>query len=308
MKITEIKITKLFGFNSYSINLKDNKLILVAENGGGKTTILKMIYYFLTKQWHNLSKFDFNNMSVVIDNVEYVFDKSILEQKTEKLLIENIVNISQNKNELFKIFAEYDFDKLKYDNFLIESIELENFWRKGQLAEVIEKIIIESKIEDKFPNFNNIPIIFLPTYRRTENEFMNIFSSLNNKELISKLNNFIETTNKYFANSKKLEYLNSENKLIIKLNNNIIIKLSDLSSGEKQIISIFSYLYLSEKNYFIIFDEPETSISIFWQKTLLSDICKTNINGIIAATHSPYIYKNDLFEYVNGLDNFLQTQ
>jgi len=46
MKISEIKITKLFGLNTYTIKeeqIKENKLILVSENGGGKSTILKII-------------------------------------------------------------------------------------------------------------------------------------------------------------------------------------------------------------------------------------------------------------------------
>ena len=69
-----------------------------------------------------------------------------------------------------------------------------------------------------------------------------------------------------------------------------------LSSGEKQIISIFSKLYLdnTNKNCVILFDEPELSISIEWQKTLITDIMNSKkCSLLIAVTHSPFIFDGD---------------
>jgi len=48
------------------------------------------------------------------------------------------------------------------------------------------------------------------------------------------------------------------------------IELSKLSSGEKQIISLFSRLYLEKREpVALLFDEPELSLSIEWQRLLL---------------------------------------
>ncbi|WP_421659384.1 AAA family ATPase [Leptothermofonsia sp. ETS-13] len=48
------------------------------------------------------------------------------------------------------------------------------------------------------------------------------------------------------------------------------VQLSDLSSGEKQIVSLFSHLYLSgQSRYFVLIDEPELSLSVPWQKDFL---------------------------------------
>lgn len=45
------------------------------------------------------------------------------------------------------------------------------------------------------------------------------------------------------------------------------ITLPQLSSGEKQIVSLFNHLYLSNLNNFIVLiDEPELSLSVKWQK------------------------------------------
>ncbi|RWX48860.1 AAA domain-containing protein, putative AbiEii toxin, Type IV TA system, partial [Candidatus Electrothrix marina] len=77
------------------------------------------------------------------------------------------------------------------------------------------------------------------------------------------------------------------------------VKLSDLSSGEKQIVSLFSHLYLSEeKRFFVLIDEPELSLSVPWQRRFLKDIKEGDFcSGVVAVTHSPFIYDNDLREY-----------
>jgi predicted ATPase len=81
------------------------------------------------------------------------------------------------------------------------------------------------------------------------------------------------------------------------------VDLSKLSSGEKQIISIFSKIYLENIDEFvIIFDEPELSLSVEWQKQLLPDIIASNkCRFLMAATHSPFIFENDLDRFVSGI-------
>ncbi len=88
-----------------------------------------------------------------------------------------------------------------------------------------------------------------------------------------------------------------------------MIELSDLSSGEKQIVSLFSHLYLSGlKKYFVLIDEPELSLSVPWQRRFLIDINKSGFcAGLVAATHSPFIYENDLLRYTHSLNEFIRT-
>ena len=85
------------------------------------------------------------------------------------------------------------------------------------------------------------------------------------------------------------------------------IQLHHLSSGEKQIVSLFSHLYLSgEKSYFVLIDEPELSLSVPWQRRFLLDIRKGKFcSGLVAVTHSPFIYDNELKRYAHGLGEFI---
>ena len=72
------------------------------------------------------------------------------------------------------------------------------------------------------------------------------------------------------------------------------ISIQNLSSGEKQVLSIFSKLYLEQqKPCIILFDEPELSLSIKWQEAFLPDIMKSEkCIMLVAVTHSPFIFNN----------------
>lgn len=77
------------------------------------------------------------------------------------------------------------------------------------------------------------------------------------------------------------------------------LDLKDLSSGEKQIISLFAHLLLdASENNIVIIDEPELSLSVPWQEQFLPDVLLTKkCSLLLAVTHSPFTYDNKLNEY-----------
>jgi predicted ATPase len=86
------------------------------------------------------------------------------------------------------------------------------------------------------------------------------------------------------------------------------LELKVLSSGEKQIVSLFSHMYLSgQKDFFVVIDEPELSLSVPWQERFLPDIVKTGrCTGLVAVTHSPFIWENELERYVAAFSDFVR--
>jgi len=146
------------------------------------------------------------------------------------------------------------------------------------------------------------------------------------------INLLVQICNKYFGDQKSIEYNKDEFNVKIKLKskdsqqnfntilNNIkewselkdintdnkSIDFKDLSSGEKQIVSLFTHLILNKKDYFLIIDEPELSLSVPWQETLLPDILDLrNCKGILSVTHSPFIFQNGLRKYTHSLEEFI---
>lgn len=80
------------------------------------------------------------------------------------------------------------------------------------------------------------------------------------------------------------------------------IPLDALSSGEKQMISLFARLYLYPKRKILLIDEPELSLSIDWQRKILVDIVSADLcQQVIAITHSPFVFDNSLEPFAKSL-------
>lgn len=141
------------------------------------------------------------------------------------------------------------------------------------------------------------------------NKLINIYNA--NRDIDDKIKKYVEVCNFYLVNKKMIYDEVLAKVKIVKLNKDekdekYEIDFTLLSSGEKQILSLFSKLYLEMKNKsIIIIDEPELSLSIEWQKRLLPDIINSGMcELLIATTHSPFIFKNELCEYAKDLSLF----
>jgi predicted ATP-dependent endonuclease of OLD family len=123
------------------------------------------------------------------------------------------------------------------------------------------------------------------------------------------IKNFRDTCNGYLQDKKFVYDESSVNLRIVSEYNKETLDLECLSSGEKQIVSLFSKIYLDvERAFVMLLDEPELSLSIFWQEKLLPDIIASNkCKFLMAVTHSPFIYSdNELEKYAAGLTDFVK--
>ena len=125
------------------------------------------------------------------------------------------------------------------------------------------------------------------------------------------IRDFQEKCNKYLINNR-LEYNSQDftcqliNRVEEQFDIGNKIEFQNLSSGEKQIVSLFSHLYLDKDlSLFVFIDEPELSLSVDWQRTFLPDIVNSpNCAGLVATTHSPFIFDNELYSVVHGINEF----
>ncbi|MEG2637586.1 MAG: AAA family ATPase, partial [Acinetobacter sp.] len=65
MKLEKFIITKLNGYQNVEIDIDNNKKILVAENGSGKTTILNILFYCLKNNTSKLKNFNFEKVELI---------------------------------------------------------------------------------------------------------------------------------------------------------------------------------------------------------------------------------------------------
>ena len=212
--------------------------------------------------------------------LNYQSFKGILREEHKNYKGENI-----NINEMEKVFNSVNADILSEEE-------------KNDIKEKLKNIIEQNKDNNEYDN------IVLYFYNKLYDRYKEIKND--EKDILG----YFEICNKYL-NNKKLVYMEEEfrYKIIVDNKEDVEITLSDLSSGEKQIILIFAYLYLLNDNDKIVFiiDEPELSLSIKWQKEFLLDISNSpKCAGLIAATHSPFIFQNDLDKYVYYLGDFIK--
>lgn len=133
--------------------------------------------------------------------------------------------------------------------------------------------------------------------------FSRLFEIYNNLSQSEKnIQRLVEICNKYLQ-GKRLRYNDNEYTVRIIDNEESSINWRSLSSGEKQVASLFTHLFLSkEKTQLVVIDEPELSLSVPWQRTLLPHISKSgNCSLLVAVTHSPFIYENELDCYAIDL-------
>ena len=273
------------------------------ESGIGNTEIMYFpTYRRVEEDLHNLGYNDdeiLNQENTLIqfgmDDVQKRFTQ--IESKIDKLLKEGFSKItSEILSQLIKGFSHTD------NNFLskINENDIEIILaRVGKELSETDKNEIRNSVKNQ--SFEN------PSLTYILKKLVEIYDK--QKELDDSVKKFKDVCNKYLIN-KRVFYDESAIKIFIKSEKtDSEIDLSKLSSGEKQIISTFSKIYLSEsdKRFIILFDEPELSLSMIWQRQLLPDIINSGkCELLLAVTHSPFIFDNELDKYAIGFDQYIQ--
>ena len=173
-----------------------------------------------------------------------------------------------------------------------------------RLADKIDENVKKSIIEllnqdDKMSDFGYDYLVIII------NNLLNIYEKT--KDTDESLDNFTTVCNKYLENNTFIYNPFKIECNLIQEYGGEPIEFKNLSSGEKQIVSLFSKLYLSKNsNNIILFDEPELSLSIVWQSKLLPDIVESKKCGfMVVITHSPFIFDNDYKKYTRDIKNFI---
>lgn len=137
------------------------------------------------------------------------------------------------------------------------------------------------------------------------NRLTDAFSDFEKKtqEEIEPLEKFMEIVNSFFKDSaKRLYFVKGPGTLrfnVIDKTGKTIqrgLSINLLSSGEKQILILLTYIKYRKETLFLI-DEPELSLHVKWQEEFLNaiELIKRHETQLIIATHSPEIigeYRN----------------
>jgi len=157
----------------------------------------------------------------------------------------------------------------------------------------IEKVAESfKKMKDAIAHTGNdepIDLDFSPLERikQTNNVVrMSLDAEKEEKQIFKQRDDFLKIL-KEFITDKDFTFLNGN----LTVQKNGFVPISKLSSGEKQLIILFSEALLQRQEpYIFIADEPELSLHVAWQRKILPAIRQLNPNAqLIVATHSPEV-------------------
>ena len=146
MELKRIRIERQRDAYNLDVPIQNNTLILVGENGSGKSVVINLLYYTLTAQWDRLAELPFHSCTVTIGDQEYPILREDLRIYKKNHQINRIAYRSvRGINSNLAYLAEHEATKVT-----------------DRLAEAVQS---NSKEQ----------VLFLPTYRRIEKELSDVF-------------------------------------------------------------------------------------------------------------------------------------
>jgi len=184
---------------------------------------------------------------------------------------------SDNAESKELIDKKYYKQIYKNKDLIIEALDdnLDNKFKDS-----IVKELLKIEVEDDIDKLSPSPLLIKLLGRMA----MELKST--EKEL-SSINIVFERFKSFTSNEKSIDI--SNNKLIIKLKDGEH-SISELSSGERHILTLLTLLLDESDRNFLIIDEPEISLNARWQEELMPTLSQLLPNTqIIVASHSPMI-------------------
>ena len=222
------------------------------------------------------------------------------------------------KDSSLKGFAKVSSDMIRHlldenaDNQHTLDLDVENLriilGRTGDNLSIDEKEKIIEQIEDKNRTPKAYLVYFLEQLYSVYQEQERLDTAI--KKFRDVCNGYLKEKQFVYDESRvELKIYRTNMKGMVEFKEENTVDLNNLSSGEKQIVSLFAQIYLDlDKKFVMLLDEPELSLSIFWQEKLLSDIYSSGRCAfLLVVTHSPFIFRNSMQKYVVGLQEFLKN-
>lgn len=321
MKINSIKIEKLYGKYDFYWELNKDVNILAGDNGSYKTTLLKILASMCEPD--NFAD-SLNVKSVVMDMTGDVvikyrsFHDSLLrlkkESENDELLKELATKVSSDlKTGEDKSLAELTLNAsiiaLRKANSKISAAAYKESRKYNLIAtfDVPSKNDKGSVLDQQLDALESDYAYYLSDLSKQLSEMIMKTGKVDMsdmKKIYAQNELFINIVNKAFKNTGKVVDT-EQSKLQFKIGEDVLENNKRLSSGEKQFLIVMLTVLLQRKEESIlIMDEPEISMHLDWQRSLLTNIKALNPNcQIILATHSPGVIMDGWQQLVTNIEN-----
>ena len=186
--IQEFEIIGLFFYMYIRITFKHNTLIVIGENGFGKTSILNALYFLITHSYQRLLEIKFVALRLIIANQEFLLERNLIEQYASyknrrnedehsiidfvkrntdtRVFLQAVDYINGNtRTEFFNFVNNDDFLKTIPANVLYQELFTWN-----EQSKAFKDIQVMENIIDSY----GYTVLFYPTYRRVEVDYRSL--------------------------------------------------------------------------------------------------------------------------------------
>jgi predicted ATP-dependent endonuclease of OLD family len=181
-KLERVTIIGLHGNKTIDAQFTDGTLILVGENGSGKTTFLRILFYVLAGRWLPLASFNFERIIIAIAGKEFqIVKKDLLgaAKAFDRRALRTLpLSVRRRFEELMERGASdeigFEMERLTrhVDVYTAETIARQFDLFEGKLSGPNKEL---QELRTKIREAVDAQILYLPTYRRIERELGSIF-------------------------------------------------------------------------------------------------------------------------------------
>lgn len=304
MKIKKIRIQSLYGELDFNWEFDDKVNILAGINGSYKTTLLNIIKRVTNHEdiGYPVSLVEAN----YTDDIKLTYIrrekniKSILDDPTtNRVIIEMLQkehpdwvagDDAQNiQLAIISYIEEKNGKKLEKKDY--DAVKRLDYVNTFDVSSEMDK---ESVLNSQLRRLQEMYAYYLSDLAKQISDKVKLDGSVS-KEQMNAINHdrdeFIHIINEMFKETGKV-LLESESNLVFMKDGDRRIQLNNLSAGEKQLLIILLTTLLQKRQeYVMVLDEPEISMHIDMQYTLIDNLLKLNPNvQLIVSTHSPSIF------------------
>jgi energy-coupling factor transporter ATP-binding protein EcfA2 len=189
-QLTRFQVIGLHGSLTMDVPLANNRLVLVGENGSGKSTFVNLLYYFLTRQWSKLHAFTFERVHAHFGDEELVLTHEHINQfaaQRREYMAETRNLPPSLRRELLNQGLLFWHDAESDDVVLIERFAHEHQMSMRRATEVVRSIDAKrtrgkpthlETIQARISELVQGQFLYLPTYRRIEQDLRSIFQGV----------------------------------------------------------------------------------------------------------------------------------
>ncbi|MBN8568197.1 MAG: ATP-binding protein [Ignavibacteria bacterium] len=297
--------------------------VITGKNGTGKSQLLRLIHCSITKNWdiqmdnveHSIIDEFFRIEDIIflqadswgLQEMEVIGTHNI-EQEREGLYLDFVNHVREIKK--YKDFGTYKKSKVNDINYLSKLdffdeyyekkgfIELEDISKQDLLENVYSKILMrknQMRNQRTSTMFYEYKLKLVEAKSKGDSEEQ--FIHLNSKKPWEVINSIFKEINLPFAisNPEDVSILDRYVPQLINIDKNVSIKFTDLSSGERVLVSLVFWLFNSDKyNVFpklLLLDEPDAHLHPAMTKQLIKVLKEVLVEKynvrVIMTTHSP---------------------